>query len=88
MHGQAVRHEVGAGLLADAPRPEADVVLGVLATGHPEVRLAVRLPTAWRNGRPALRSRTADGYLEPEARPAVSGRRPARRTRPGGAGWK
>ncbi|MFF2364663.1 iron-containing redox enzyme family protein [Streptomyces sp. NPDC058122] len=56
VHEQVVRHEVVAGLLADEPRLETDVVFGVRATGHLEDRLAARLLPAWRDGRSALRT--------------------------------
>ncbi|MFD8717980.1 iron-containing redox enzyme family protein [Streptomyces sp. NPDC059629] len=56
VHEQVVRHEVVAGLLADEPHLEADVVFGIRTTGHLEDRLAVRLLDAWRNGRTALRT--------------------------------
>ncbi|MFJ9821785.1 iron-containing redox enzyme family protein [Streptomyces sp. NPDC101151] len=54
VHEQVVRHEVVAGLLADEPQLDADVVFGIRATGHLEDRLATRLLNAWRNGRTAL----------------------------------
>ncbi|MFG3296638.1 hypothetical protein ACGF3G_48665 [Streptomyces sp. NPDC048179] len=41
MHEQVVRHEVVAGLLADEPRLEADVVIGGSVP-----------PAVWRIGRP------------------------------------
>ncbi|MET7981806.1 iron-containing redox enzyme family protein [Streptomyces sp. NPDC005281] len=56
VHEQVVRHEVVAGLLADEPWLEADVVFGIRATGRLEDRLATRLLAAWRDGRPALRT--------------------------------
>ncbi|MFB7244166.1 hypothetical protein CW362_08650 [Streptomyces populi] len=56
VHEQVVRHEVVAGLLADEPWLETDVVFGIRATGHLEDRLATRLLTAWRDGRSALRA--------------------------------
>jgi len=56
VHEQVVRHEVVAGLLADEPQLDADVVFGVRATGHLEDRLAARLLAAWRDGRSALRT--------------------------------
>lgn len=55
VHEQVVRHEVVAGLLADEPQLDADVVFGIRATGHLEDRLAARVLDAWRHGRPALR---------------------------------
>ncbi|MFK0157752.1 iron-containing redox enzyme family protein [Streptomyces sp. NPDC090493] len=55
VHEQVVRHEVVAGLLADEPHLEADVVFGMCATGWLEDRLAARLLNAWQNGRTALR---------------------------------
>jgi hypothetical protein len=55
VHEQVVRHEVVAGLLADEPHLEADVVFGIRATGHVEDRLAARVLTAWRHGRTTLR---------------------------------
>ncbi|MBW8800572.1 MAG: iron-containing redox enzyme family protein [Streptomyces sp.] len=56
VHEQVVRHEVVAGLLADEPQLDADVVFGIRATGHLEDRLAARLLAAWRDGRSALRT--------------------------------
>jgi hypothetical protein len=52
---QVVRHEVVAGLLADEPHLEADVVFGIRATGRLD-RLAARVLTAWRHGRTTLRT--------------------------------
>ncbi|MFF4832521.1 iron-containing redox enzyme family protein [Streptomyces sp. NPDC001315] len=69
VHEQVVRHEVVAGLLADEPSLEADVVFGIRATGHLEDRLADRLLTAWRDGRTALRT----GRITPAAVAARSG---------------
>lgn len=57
VHEQVVRHEVVAGLLADEPSLEADVVFGIRTTGHLEDRLAAQLLAAWRDGRTALRTR-------------------------------
>ncbi|MFE2531315.1 iron-containing redox enzyme family protein [Streptomyces sp. NPDC059371] len=56
VHEQVVRHEVVAGLLADEPWLETDVVFGIRATGHLEDRLGARLLPAWRDGRSALRT--------------------------------
>ncbi|MGW2826201.1 iron-containing redox enzyme family protein [Streptomyces sp. NPDC001443] len=56
VHEQVVRHEVVAGLLADEPWLEADVVFGIRATGRLEERLADRLLSSWRVGRSALRT--------------------------------
>ena len=56
VHEQVVRHEVVAGLLADEPHLEADVVFGIRTTGHLEDLLAARLLDAWRHGRTALRT--------------------------------
>jgi hypothetical protein len=56
VHEQVVRHEVVAGLLADEPRLDADVVFGIRATGHLEERLASRLLGSWRAGQTALRT--------------------------------
>ncbi|MGW1004337.1 iron-containing redox enzyme family protein [Streptomyces sp. NPDC002520] len=56
VHEQVLRHEVVAGLLADEPHLEADVVFGIRTTGHLEDRLAARLLDAWRNSRSALRT--------------------------------
>ncbi|MFE1285704.1 iron-containing redox enzyme family protein [Streptomyces sp. NPDC058751] len=56
VHEQVVRHEVVAGLLADEPWLESDVVFGIRATGHLEDRLAARLLPAWRDGGSALRA--------------------------------
>ncbi|WP_051900985.1 iron-containing redox enzyme family protein [Streptomyces aureus] len=54
VHEQVVRHEVVAGLLADEPWLESDVVFGIRTTGHLEDRLAAPLLTAWREGGSAL----------------------------------
>ncbi|MEV6197841.1 iron-containing redox enzyme family protein [Streptomyces sp. NPDC051920] len=67
VHEQVVRHEVVAGLLADEPWLEFDVVFGIRTTGHLEDRLAAPLLTAWREGRSAL---TGTGL---EARPGTLG---------------
>lgn len=56
VHEQVVRHEVVAGLLADEPWLDADVVFGIRATGHLEDRLTARVLAAWRDGRSALRT--------------------------------
>ncbi|WP_406438501.1 iron-containing redox enzyme family protein [Streptomyces sp. NBC_00631] len=56
VHEQVVRHEVVAGLLADEPSLEADVVFGIRATGHLEDRLAARLLADWRESGTALRT--------------------------------
>ncbi|WP_181809289.1 iron-containing redox enzyme family protein [Streptomyces shenzhenensis] len=56
VHEQVVRHDVVAGLLADEPSLEADVVFGIRATGHLEDRLAARLLADWRKGDTALRT--------------------------------
>ncbi|MEV5957891.1 iron-containing redox enzyme family protein [Streptomyces sp. NPDC051987] len=56
VHEQVVRHEVVAGLLADEPALEADVVFGIRATGHLEDRLAARLLADWRESGTALRT--------------------------------
>jgi hypothetical protein len=66
VHEQVVRHEVIAPLLDAEPELEADVVLGIEATGLLEDRLGAVLLEAWRNGRSVLRtpldlSRTAEG---------------------------
>ncbi|MDI5972039.1 iron-containing redox enzyme family protein [Streptomyces sp. SL13] len=61
VHEQVVRHEVVAGLLADEPALEADIVFGVEATGVVEDRLAEHLLTAWRNDGTALRRPLRDG---------------------------
>lgn len=50
VHEQVVRREVVAGLLADEPELEADVVFGITATGFLEERLGERLLTGWRDG--------------------------------------
>jgi hypothetical protein len=55
VHEQVVRHEVIAPLLAAEPHLEADVVLGIEATGLLEDRLGAALLGAWRDGRSALR---------------------------------
>ncbi|MEU2427720.1 iron-containing redox enzyme family protein [Streptomyces sp. NPDC007851] len=55
VHEQVVRHEVVAGLLADEPGLESDMVFGIRATGHLEDRLAGRLLPRWRQGQSALR---------------------------------
>ncbi|MFD5539688.1 iron-containing redox enzyme family protein [Streptomyces sp. NPDC127079] len=51
VHEQVVRHEVVAGLLADEPHLEPDVVFGIRTTGHLEDRLAAHLLDTWRNDR-------------------------------------
>ncbi|MEW2304696.1 iron-containing redox enzyme family protein [Streptomyces sp. NPDC006655] len=51
VHEQVVRHEVVAGLLADEPHLEPDVVFGIRTTGHLEDRLAAHLLNTWRNDR-------------------------------------
>jgi hypothetical protein len=56
VHEQVVRHEVVAGLLADEPKLDSDVVFGIRTTGHLEDRLAARVLAAWQHGRPALRT--------------------------------
>ncbi|MFJ5611515.1 iron-containing redox enzyme family protein [Streptomyces sp. NPDC093221] len=56
VHEQVVRHEVIAPLLAAEPQLDADVVLGIEATGLLEDRLGAALLDAWRNGRSALRT--------------------------------
>ncbi|WP_020551636.1 iron-containing redox enzyme family protein [Embleya scabrispora] len=55
VHEQVVRREVVAGLLADEPNLEADVVFGIAATVFLEGRLGDHLLTAWRAGRSAMR---------------------------------
>ncbi|MEU8540647.1 iron-containing redox enzyme family protein [Streptomyces sp. NPDC048717] len=54
VHEQLVRHEVVAGLLADEPELEDDVVFGIRATGLLEDRLTAHLTHAWSTGRSAL----------------------------------
>lgn len=56
VHEQVVRHEVIAPLLAAEPELEADVVLGIEATGLLEDRLGAAVLAAWRDGRSALRT--------------------------------
>ncbi|MEU2772575.1 iron-containing redox enzyme family protein [Streptomyces sp. NPDC007162] len=53
VHEQVVRHEVVAGLLADEPHLEPDVVFGIRTTGHLEARLAAHLLNTWQYHRPA-----------------------------------
>ncbi|WP_046732287.1 iron-containing redox enzyme family protein [Streptomyces humi] len=65
VHEQVVRHEVVAGLLADEPRLEADVVFGIRATGYLEDRLADRLLPRWRQSRSALRGNRVTSEGEP-----------------------
>ncbi|MFT2015529.1 iron-containing redox enzyme family protein [Streptomyces sp. 796.1] len=55
VHEQLVRHEVVAGLLADEPSLEPDVVFGIRATSLLEDRLTARLLASWNAGRSALR---------------------------------
>ncbi|MEU2333407.1 iron-containing redox enzyme family protein [Streptomyces sp. NPDC006654] len=49
VHEQVVRHEVVAGLLADEPHLEPDVVFGIRTTDHLENRLAAHLLSTWRD---------------------------------------
>lgn len=49
VHEQVVRHEVVAGLLADEPHLEPDVVFGIRTTDHLENRLAAHLLNTWQN---------------------------------------
>ncbi len=56
VHEQVVWHEVVAGLPADEPWLDADVVFGIRATGHQEERLAARLLGTWRDGATAPRT--------------------------------
>ncbi|MGW9026626.1 iron-containing redox enzyme family protein [Streptomyces sp. NPDC055722] len=56
VHEQVVRREVVAGLLADEPGLEPDVVFGIDATGELDRRLATSLLAAWRRGASALRT--------------------------------
>ncbi|MEU5309263.1 iron-containing redox enzyme family protein [Streptomyces sp. NPDC021562] len=49
VHEQVVRHEVVAGLLADEPHLEPDVVFGIRTTDHLETRLAAHLLNTWQN---------------------------------------
>lgn len=65
VHEQVVRHEVVAGLLADEPRLEADMVFGIRATGYLEDRLADRLLPLWRQDRTALRGNRLTPRGEP-----------------------
>ncbi|MFB6822815.1 iron-containing redox enzyme family protein [Streptomyces virginiae] len=56
VHEQVVRHEVVAGLLAEEPDLEAQVVFGCAATVLLEDRLAHHIRENWDHGRSALRS--------------------------------
>ncbi|MBD0711167.1 MULTISPECIES: iron-containing redox enzyme family protein [unclassified Streptomyces] len=56
VHEQLVRREVIAGLLAEEPELDDEVVFGIRATELVEKRLATRLLAAWGEGRSALLS--------------------------------
>ncbi|AZS88907.1 iron-containing redox enzyme family protein [Streptomyces griseoviridis] len=56
VHEQVVRHEVVAGLLAEEPGLEQDVVFGIETTTLLEDRLGAHLLERWRDGRTALRA--------------------------------
>lgn len=55
VHEQVVRREVVGGLLASEPGLDADIAIGVGATGLLEGRLAEHLLAKWRAGDSALR---------------------------------
>ncbi|MFF0433856.1 iron-containing redox enzyme family protein [Streptomyces sp. NPDC004327] len=69
VHEQLVRHEVVAGLLAEEPALEDDVVLGIRATSLLEDRLTTHLLDSWNNGHSALRPVRAGDRL-PRGLPA------------------
>ncbi|NGO76810.1 iron-containing redox enzyme family protein [Streptomyces sp. YC504] len=56
VHEQVVRRDVIGGLLDAEPALEPDVAFGIHATGYLEDRLGVRLLSAWRQQRSALRT--------------------------------
>jgi Iron-containing redox enzyme len=56
VHEQVLRHDVIGGLLAEEPELASDVVFGIQATELVEDRFGEHVLSAWRAGRPSLRS--------------------------------